>query len=201
MTDDTPLPDKVAHAYEQLKAAAAELNAVSGELGNQIAKIEETLQRLNIGVSTWVQIRGGDSDDRENYWFLEVGYAKVNSTWGVALRTRRGSYLLEEERTDPWLFGNAPRPYRAEAVDKLPELLAELTAAATKTTSQLREKVGTAQQIAKAFGPKGTAAMQARALSGDDIATDVAHALAKHRVAKAVTAADAHRAMLNRPKK
>lgn len=164
MTDDAPLPEKVAHAYELLQAAAADLNAVSGELGKPISKIEETLQRLNLGVSTWVPIRGGDSDDGDTFWFLEVGYAKISNRWGVAIRTRRGSYSLEEEHTDPWLFENAPRRFRGEAVSKLPELLTELTNAATKTRDELRERVGEAQQIAKAFGPKVTAGAQARAL-------------------------------------
>ncbi len=204
MTDDAALPEKVANSFQQLKAIAAQLNDVSRELGKQIAALDQTLQFLNLGVPTWVLIRGGDSDDGQTYWLLELGYAKVGSTWGVAVREREGAYRDDSERGDLWLFANAPRVFRAEAVDKLPDLLEQLIKEATKTTGSLRAKVSKANQIVKAFSepPKVTAGMQRQALSGADIAGDVARAVLKHDVDTIVAgAAMDPRALLNAKKK
>ena len=166
MTEETPIPDKVAESFRQLKAVAGELNTVSGELGKPIAALDEALKRLNLGVSAWVKIRGGDSEDGENYWLLELGYAKVASSWGIAVRERRGCYTDETERGESWLFDNAPRHFRIEAVDLLPDLLAKLTTDASETTKRLKEKIGKAQQIAAAVGePRVTARDAARALA------------------------------------
>ena len=155
MTEDTPLPEQVSNSFQQLKAVAAQLNAVSAELGKPIAHLEEALKRLNIGVATWVKIRGG-SDQDGSYYFLEVGYAKVGSSWGFAVRERRGNEFDELEGGETWLFPNAPRVHRIEAVDKLPELLSQLTKEASETTEKLREKIAKAQQIASAFAEHHT---------------------------------------------
>jgi hypothetical protein len=178
MTEDAPLPEKVAHSFQQLKAVAGQLNAASGDLGKPIAALEEALKRLNLGVPAWVKIRG-DNDQHGNYDYLDLGYAKVGSTWGIALRERYGNEYLEGESGETWLFANAPRVYRIAAVDKLPDLLAQLTEDARETTERLREKIAKAQEIASAFGEaRVTGGAQARTLEGVT-ASDAARALAR----------------------
>lgn len=178
MTEDTPTTDRVADSFQQLKAVAAELNAVSGELGKYIAALDEGLQRLNLGVQAWVTIREFEERDG-NYWRLQLGYAKVHRTWGIALSEVRGSYTDESCDEETWLFANAPRPHRVDAVDKLPDLLSTLIELARKTSAELREKIAKAQQIAAAFrAPRPSAAAQARALE-ETTAGDAARALLK----------------------
>jgi hypothetical protein len=176
---DTPLPEKVAESFRKLKVVAADLNKASGDLVKPIAALDEKLQRLNLGISTWVTMHGGDSEDGENYWFVELGYAKVGPTWGIAIRERSGSHIEPSEARETWLFANAPRVHRVDAVDELASLLEKLIAAAAETTQKLREKIAAAQQVAEAFGePRVTAEAQARALSGAT-AGDAAAALLK----------------------
>lgn len=166
MTEDTPTPEKISQAFRDLKVAAAELNAVSDELGKPVSAIDLALKRLNLGVSAWVKVRGGDSPDGEDYWYLELGYTKLRSTWGIAVRERHGSYLDESVSGDTWLFSEAPRAFRLEAVDKLPELLAKLIEDANETTKKLRDKIGKAQQIAAALSePRFSSRDAARALA------------------------------------
>ena len=77
MKEEVPLPEKISASFQQLAAAATELNAVSDELGKAIGTLDGVLQHLNLGVSTW-------------------------------------------------LFNDAPRALRVDAIDKLPDLLEQL---------------------------------------------------------------------------
>jgi hypothetical protein len=99
-----------------------------------------------------VKIKGGDSENGENWWFLELGYAKVARAWGIAIRERAGCYLDESESGETWLFANAPRIHRVAAVDKLPDLLAKLIEDASETAKKLREKMTAAKEVVAAFG-------------------------------------------------
>src|SRR5262249_50089115 len=76
-----------------------------------------------------------------------VGYAKVTGEWGLAIRRRDG--LDEEFDTEKWRFGDAPRQYRLEAVDKLPELLEGLLEQAAEATQEIQRKVEATRQIAE----------------------------------------------------
>jgi hypothetical protein len=178
---DDPLPDNVAQSFLQLKAAAAQLNTVSDELGKPIAALDQALKRLNLGVGAWVPVWGGDGDHGETYWYVELGYDKIGSTWGIAIRERSGEHGDPEgERCDQWLFPNAPRKWRADAIEKLPMLLETLATTAAETTEKLRARIAKAQEIATSFRePRVTVADQARALAG----------------MTGITGGDAHRAM------
>ena len=152
--EDDPLPTKVSDSFQQLKAAAAQLNAVSDELGKPISALDAALQRLNLGVVTWVEIAGNFDGNTGDYWAREIGYAKLGSKWGIALRTRSGNAQdPDDEYGESWLFNDAPRALRVEAVDKLPEFLAELVKAANKTADEIKGKIGSAQQVVSAIVP------------------------------------------------
>jgi len=55
-TSDPQLRDRVSGAFEKLASSASELNAVSDELAKPIRSIDATLQKLNLGVSAWVEV-------------------------------------------------------------------------------------------------------------------------------------------------
>ena len=161
MTNDVPDLEKVSAvsaSFLQLKAAATELNSVSDELGDAISAIEATLKELNLGISGWVKVHSyEDEDGNGDYYARELGYAKVSSKWGIALRIRQGNeYADDRERIEAWLFNDAPRWFRVEAVDRLPELLDGLTKEAYKAAEEIRSKIGHAKQVVA--GIKETAA-------------------------------------------
>jgi hypothetical protein len=150
----------VTATFERLSASAAALNAVSDELSKPIATIDAALKALNLGVSAWVEIAGQVDHDAGCFWDRSLGYAKVAGKWGIAICTSSGDFG-EEPNEEVWLFSDAPRSYRLEAVDKLPELLEKLVTAANETAEKLKEKVTTTGEIANAIANTPTALKEA----------------------------------------
>lgn len=154
---DSSLHERVTADYTKLAASAASLNSVSDEIAAPIASIDTALKRLNLGVSAWVRVVGGEDPTTVISWHRSIGYDKMSSgAWGIAIRYRVIEMDEVLRRDDEWLFNDAPRAYRLEALDKLPELLRELTAKADRTTDALRKKVATTKQVASAIESAAT---------------------------------------------
>ena len=150
------LRQRVSTAFEKLVVSAAELNAVSDELAEPVSAIEAALQKLGLGVSAWTvfkRIGGGDQHtDYDETW--SIGYAKISQKWGLAIRyavSLDGSGLPDKE--EKWLFTDAPRAYRLEAVEKLPELIEKLAETSDKTATRLREGIALTKHVAETIGP------------------------------------------------
>ena len=146
-----------------MSTVAADLNAVSDELGKSIAEIDVALKKLNLGITTWVKIHGDDGNPYDDsFWSRDIGYAKVSNKWGISLRTIDGQ-LSDPDRseTEEWLFNDAPRSLRLEAIDKIPELLEKLSQEAIRTTKDIRARLSEAQAVADTV--KGAANITPRA--------------------------------------
>jgi hypothetical protein len=143
------LAERVQASYLQLSAVASDLNAVSDQLGKSIAEVDDSLKKLNLGVSVWVTIDG--NEDAPYYWNEDLGYSKIDGKWGIALRTVKGNYAEDEERVEAWLFNDAPRPLRLSAISKLPELLKRLSEEAVETTKKIKSSLKEAQQVVVAL--------------------------------------------------
>jgi len=152
-TDPTALFERVGASFTKLSSAAKDLNAVSDELGRAITAMDHVLQRLNIGVPTWVKVQGGeDPYSGMSYWSRDIGYAKIGNRWGIALCTRQGDYNTpDEEQAESWLFNDAPRWQRVEAVEKIPDLLEQLIKETEATTKNIKAKIDHAKQLATAL--------------------------------------------------
>jgi hypothetical protein len=147
--DGIPLLERVANYYSQLSSVAADLNAVSDELGKSISDIDGALKKLNLGIAAWVPIQSGEED--YSFWSRDVGYAKVGGKWGISLRKVDGDYTdPDRAAVEEWPFNEAPRALRLEAIDKIPALLETLSNDAVKTTKDIRAKLGEAQAVAEA---------------------------------------------------
>jgi hypothetical protein len=144
--------DTVADAYRALVGTAGILNAVSDELGKSIGVLDAALKKLNLGVAVWVRIdKNKDGPDGEFNHHL-LGYAKVNSRWGVALATTEGNYgWLPDSNDEHWLFNDAPRILRIEAVEHLPALLTKMTEKASEVADSIRKQSEMARDIANAI--------------------------------------------------
>lgn len=154
MTDDisVPIPTKVADSFQRLQVAAAELNIVSNQLGVSISVLDTALQHLNLGISTWVHVDIWDNGHGD-FELQEIGYTKVGSKWGIALRTTQGNFETDPEGNshEQWLFNDAPRGLRIAAIDKLPDLLEKLAEDAKATAGRIRDKIEQSQQVARAI--------------------------------------------------
>jgi hypothetical protein len=140
--------DQVSDLFKQLSVAALDLNSASDELGKCVTALDAVLKTLNLGIAAWVRVM--EYGDRSgDFRIHKLGYAKIGGRWGIALRTVEGNENWpEESEREQWLFNDAPRALRIEAVDKLPELLAELIKEATTTSQKIREKTSQARQLA-----------------------------------------------------
>jgi hypothetical protein len=145
------LTKRVQTAYKQLSVAATALNSASDELGETISALDAALKKLALGIPTWHRIGGGEDEDY-NYWDRYIGYAKIGTKWGVALSTVSGNRQYpEHENDESWLFNDAPRSFRIEAVDKIPDLLEALIAKVAETTKTIQTKTTEAKELAEAI--------------------------------------------------
>lgn len=151
-TKSESLNHRISASYKQLTTAASELNAVSDELGKFVTALDAALRRLNLGIATWLRLESRE-DGSGNYIKRDLGYAKVGGKWGIALRTMTGNHNAPEDAVvEEWLFNDAPRALRIEAVEKLPDLFDSLVKEADAATKQIRNKTQHVQQLATALG-------------------------------------------------
>jgi hypothetical protein len=144
--DDT-LTRRVSASYQQLSAAATQLNAVSDELGKFVGALDTALRRLNLGIATWLRLDGRE-DGSGNYIKRDLGYAKVGGKWGISLRVVSGNHTTPDVSTVvEWLFNEAPRSLRIEAVEKLPDLFDSLVKEADAATRKIKSRTDRVQQL------------------------------------------------------
>ncbi|HYL63240.1 MAG TPA: hypothetical protein VE077_11530, partial [Candidatus Methylomirabilis sp.] len=74
--------------FQNLSRTAAALNLASDHLTRGVAVLDEALKRLNVGLAVWVDFasREVDENDAGLYDVDQIGYCKVNGTWGLAIR-------------------------------------------------------------------------------------------------------------------
>ena len=152
------LNQRISSSYKQLTQAATELNAVSDELGKFVTALDSALRRLNLGIATWLRLESRE-DGSGNYTKRDLGYAKIGSKWGIALRTMSGNHNdVEDSNVEECLFNDAPRALRIESVEKLPDLFESLVKEADAATKQIRTKTHHAQVLASALTEQAAAA-------------------------------------------
>lgn len=162
MTNEISTPEKVQASYLELSTAAKNLNEVSDELGKTISVLEAALEKLNLGVSAWVTITAGTDESGENYSRRDLGYTDFGHHWRIALRYVRGNYSdPNDEMEDLWLFNEAPRWQRIEAIEKIPELLQKLTKQANDTAKRIQKKTAEAKELAAAIKAAAAASQPA----------------------------------------
>jgi hypothetical protein len=149
--DGTSPSERIAAFYQQLSVSATELNSVSDELGKSIYALDNALKKLNLGITAWVKISGDHDHGTGDFWGRYLGYAKVGGRWGIAISDSAGNYgQMPPDRDEEWLFNDAPRAFRVEAVAKLPELVEKLIEEAQATTKKIKEQTSHAQELAAA---------------------------------------------------
>lgn len=139
--------EKAQRAIEQFPAAAASLNNATDQLGKAIAELDAVLKRFSLGVPTWIAFSSWEHYN--NYSSDEIGYSKIGGKWGIAIRTIEGNHQDPEgDEIEQWIFNDAPRLLRVEAVSKIPELLEELLKKAAQMTNRIVEKAAEVDALA-----------------------------------------------------
>ena len=113
---------RLQNSYRQLPLVATSLNTESDKLNASVTRLETLLKKHPIGVSSWVSFN--ESSDGNRYSSDEVGFAKINGKWGLAIRSVSGHMQYpDSEECETWPFNESPRRLRVNAVSKFPELL------------------------------------------------------------------------------
>jgi hypothetical protein len=150
MTSSDSKVEKIQAQFLALSSVASSLNAASDELTTFVSILDEALKKLNIGLTVWVPYLYR-AVEAWQYDQDEIGYAKLNGKWGLALRRIWG----DEQRDDhgmegPWPFSEAPREMRLRGVDKIPEVISALGKEAFDTTKKISEKTQQVREFASA---------------------------------------------------
>jgi hypothetical protein len=154
-TNPTSLSERAQISFSNLKSIAAELNQVSDEISQPVKQIDNALKDLNLGIPTWLRIKRLTNEDEEFYEDHDLGYAKVERKWGIALRASSGEFAGGDVESKEWLFADAPRSLRLEGIEKLPELLEQMTSEAQDVIKRARASAKAARDLAAIIsGPK-----------------------------------------------
>lgn len=116
---------------KDLEEAARTLNEESEELNRIVAQVDALLKRLNLGVEAWVIVPQKS---------LYLGYARVERTWGLAIRSVSPGGAGEEPIRKEWLFKDAPRAFRIDSINSLGRLFHALTQSAHGLAQEIMAK-------------------------------------------------------------
>jgi methyl-accepting chemotaxis protein len=154
MTSGDPKIAKALTHFETLSSLASSLNTASDELTKVVNNLDEALKKLNIGLTVWVPFHfREDPHSPECYDRDEIGYTKVQGTWGLALHRIWGDQVRDDHYEDgPWLFKDAPRELRIACLDEIAGVIEELAKSATDTTKRVQEKTIQVRELAAAIG-------------------------------------------------
>lgn len=152
-SNDSKIQDIHEH-FMVLSAIASELNIASDELTKQIAVLDEALKKLNVGLTVWVKFSDHSNPAGEDYDLEQIGYTKLQGKWGISLRHIWGYWGDDDHAGEdgPWLFNDAPRDMRIRSVDKIPDVLRELSKEASNATKKIQEKTKEVHELAAAIG-------------------------------------------------
>ena len=147
--EELPLGELARASFQKLTESAANINAASDGLGKPIERLDAVLKKLNLGIGAWVSFADGGEWSGGPWWSHEVGYARIDGQWGISIRTvscEPSGY----ESTEEWLFNDAPRRFRIDAVDALPKLLDKLSSEANTMAEKITQKVSRADEVVTA---------------------------------------------------
>jgi hypothetical protein len=132
--------DRVKKSIQQFPEAASKLNAATDQLGKSVGQLDAVLKKFSLGVPTWVSFKLESDENLDYYYKEELGYAKIGGKWGVAIRTVEYNPGRRDNDIEQWLFNEAPRLLRVQAIEKIPELLQAMLEAAGVMSKQIAEK-------------------------------------------------------------
>jgi len=98
-SDSNALSERVISSFEKLSSAAKNLNNVSDELGQAITAIDYILQRLNLGVPTWVKFTAAKTNTAWSIGVVMLGIQRLVAGGVSRSCTRKGDYNSPDEES------------------------------------------------------------------------------------------------------
>lgn len=138
---------------QKLSTAAQILNGLSDELTAKIADIENSINKLNLGIRANVNAYTLESADDDLYsrW-VRLAYGKSGSKWGFIIEELTEDLRnSERDAYESWAFRDAPREYRLKVVEKIPALLDALVIKSVEIASDIKKSVGYTTELESAI--------------------------------------------------
>jgi len=158
-----PPSERINTSFKQLATISPELHSAAKELSKTIDELNASLEPLWLRVPAWHTIARGE-DEHGNYWGRAIGYAWVENSWTIALKTESGNEFAPEHSEEIWAFSKAPRWLVIESIAKLPDLFETLIERVKDTTAKLRARNEQAKELVAAI----KAAAEELAASNED---------------------------------
>ena len=136
---------QIQETYKRISSSARSLNEASDELGQIIAKLDGGLKKLGLGVEARFDYQKGAGDDGRP-WSRSIQYRKWNGKWGICIGDFEAD-LIDEV----WLYNEAPRAYRLEAIPHIPRFLERIVEAADEMTAKVRAGSEALDKVATLF--------------------------------------------------
>jgi hypothetical protein len=150
---DPSVSERTSEALKQLQPVAAAVEAAAAELSKPVSAIETALKRMNIGYEAWTTYKQGSYE--ENWWKWDIGYSRIGSRWGIAIKVSSGDETdPERDQSERWFFNESPLYLRHPSIDKLPDLLEALAKTGETVAGKLTRAAERAATIAEAVAPK-----------------------------------------------
>jgi hypothetical protein len=145
-------PSKIQAHLQELAAAAHSLNELSDQLTREIAEIESTLNKLNVGITACVDVESWADEEGLVWNTWRLAYMKEAGKWGFVIEHLNGHHHFpEDDDYEKWLFKDAPREHRLRAIENIPLLLEELVKRSKTVASDITGKVSYAKSLAASF--------------------------------------------------
>jgi hypothetical protein len=129
-----PRPPAAVPLEERIRRIGPELSAATDSLNERLAKAEESLRGLNLGVAAAVPMMFSDDEG----WSEDLAFRKHENSWRLMFDSNYGGDP-QHDTSVPLL--NARREARLEATEHLDELLEALIAAAEAESRKVAESI------------------------------------------------------------
>jgi|SRR5439155_2339211 len=143
---------KLQTAFQNLSAASRTLNLASDAFGESTRALDDSINKLNPGVTAWVTVSSSTLDENAippQFFEERLGYAKVSGRWGLILCTVTiDSEDGTEETNESWSFNDAPRDFRLRAINLVPALMEALAKVAEDTAKKVVDGAELAKELA-----------------------------------------------------
>jgi hypothetical protein len=136
---------KLIGTLQSLTNAAQNLNELTDRLTAQVGEIETTINKLNLGVSTTVEVESSSDPALLTTYVVRIGYGKVGGKWGFII----DDFIDEDSENtyQMWAFKDAPRDLRLKVVERIPRLLEALVTTSIKLASDINGKIDLTKEL------------------------------------------------------
>src|SRR5580704_1252248 len=134
--------ERVLETFPKLQIASKILNEESDKLNQSADGFNAALKKLGLGITSWYAFEEGKVENAAYSWSKEIGYTKISSKWGLAIRTISHDWSYPEPDVETWTFADASRLLRIKAAPHIPDLLEKLLDDATRVAKEVSKHAG-----------------------------------------------------------